>query len=121
MRSGCGLPSQRKFKKSVSKTNSCLTSETSDTQPVQRWGCNLSAFNALNNSVSYHRRVLLFFGGSRCDGKPGDMVAVGFSHVSPALSLEVVGKGRPEFCEHQAPDFHCFFLVHHTGPLGCVG
>lgn len=38
------------------------------------------------------------------------MVAVGYSRVSPALSLEVLGKSRPEFCEHQAPDFHCFFF-----------
>lgn len=51
------------------------------------------------------------------------MVAVGFSCVSPALILEEVGKSRPEFCKHQEPDFHFFFffLVQHTGPLGCLG
>lgn len=62
MRSGCGLPSQRKFKKSVSKMNLCLTSETNDLQSVK--GGNLLVFNALNNLVSYPRKALLFLNNS---------------------------------------------------------
>lgn len=76
-------------------------------------GGNLSAFNALNNSVSYHRQALLFLVAPAVVGKLVTQWRLLFLRSgSPACSLEVVGKDRPEVWEHQAgAPFPLFFQL----------
>lgn len=86
-------------------------------------GGNLSAFNALNNSVSYHRQALLFLVAPAVVGKLVTQWRLLFlCSGSPAWSLEVVGQDRPEVWEHQARrPISIVFPAQHAGLLGHVG